>query len=325
MAPPRMSSSDVTALRLLVDTVDTGSVSAAARAARVAQPSASEALHRLERRLGLALLVRTPQGSRPTAAAQRLVVLARQALTALDAVAAEAAALAAAERHEVRVAASYTIAEYLLPARLPRAGDLTVALSVVNSEEAVARVRAHEADVGFVEGPLDATGLRVRRVGHDELVVIVAPSHPWAGLPTALPAATLAGTPLLLREPASGTRRTYERAVATAGLAPAPPLGVLSSTEALKAAVRAGVGATVLSRLTVAADLAAGHLVEVPVAGLDLRRDLRAIWLPGRLGPLASAFVRAVGATASGTGPTSGTGPASATGPASGTAPTSAT
>ncbi|NJC73145.1 LysR family transcriptional regulator [Planosporangium thailandense] len=293
MAPPRLAAADLTALRLLVDTVDTGSVSAAARAARIAQPSASEALHRLERRLGLTLLVRTPQGSRPTPAAQRLVGLARQALTALDAVAAEAAALQAAERQEVRVAASYTIAEYVLPALLPGAGDLTVALSVVNSDEVLTRVRGHEADVGFIEGPLDVTGLRVRRIARDELVVVVAPRHPWARLDEPLPAATLARTPLLLREPESGTRRTYERALAGLGLTPAAPLGVLTSTEALKAAVRAEVGGTVLSRLAVAADVPAGTLVEVPVAGLDLGRDLRAVWLPGRLTPLAASFARA--------------------------------
>jgi DNA-binding transcriptional LysR family regulator len=293
MSTPRFGSADLTALRLLVDTADTGSVSAAARAGRISQPSASEALHRLERRLGLTLLVRTPQGSRPTAAAQRLVGLARQALTALDAVAAEAAALRAAERNEVRVAASYTIAEYVLPARLPAAGHLTVALSVVNSDEVVTRVRGHEAEVGFIEGPLDVSGLRVRRLARDELVVVVAPSHPWSRCAEPLAAATLADTPLLLREPESGTRRTYEQALARVGLAPAAPLGVLTSTEALKAAVRAEVGGTVLSRLAVSADLAAGLLVEVPVAGLDLRRDLRAIWLPGRLGRLAATFVRA--------------------------------
>jgi DNA-binding transcriptional LysR family regulator len=293
MSPPRLGPADLTALRLLVDTADTGSVSAAARAARIAQPSASEALHRLERRLGLTLLVRTPQGSRPTAAAQRIVGLARQALTALDAVAAEAAALQAAERHEVRVAASYTIAEYVLPARLPTSGGLTVALSVVNSDEVIGRIRGHEADVGFIEGPLDVAGLRVRRLARDELVVVVAPRHPWARLTEPLAAATVAGTPLLLRERESGTRRTYEQALAKIGLTPAAPLGVLSSTEALKAAVRAEVGGTVLSRLAVAADLEAGLLVEVPVAGLDLGRDLRAIWLPGRLGPLAATFIRA--------------------------------
>jgi DNA-binding transcriptional LysR family regulator len=290
----RFSSADLTALRLLIDTVDTGSVSAAARAAHIAQPSASEALHRFERRLGLTLLVRTPQGSRPTAAAQRLVILARQALTALDAVAAEAAALRAADRHEVRVAASYTNAEHVLPARLPTGSNLTVALSVVNSDEVVVRVRGHEADVGFIEGPVDVTGLRVRRIDRDELVVVVAPSHAWARLSAPLPAATIAATSLLLREPESGTRRTYEQALMTAGLVPSPPLGVLSSTEALKAAVRAGVGASVLSRLAVAADLTAGRLIEVPVLGLNLRRDLRAVWLPGRLGRPGSEFVRAV-------------------------------
>lgn len=293
MSPPRFGAADLTALRLLVDTADTGSVSAAARAARIAQPSASEALRRLERRLGLTLLVRTPQGSRPTPAAQRLVDLARQALTALDGVAAEAAVLRAAERQEVRVAASYTIAEYVLPARLPSAGDLTVALSVVNSDEVLTRVRGHEAEVGFIEGPLDVSGLRVRRIARDDLVVVVAPRHPWARLAEPLPAATLAGAPLLLREPESGTRRTYEQALARAGLTPAAPLGVLTSTEALKAAVRAEVGGTVLSRLAVAVDVAAGTLVEVPVTGLDLGRDLRAVWLPGRLTALAEAFVRA--------------------------------
>jgi DNA-binding transcriptional LysR family regulator len=293
-SPPRLAAADLTALRLLVDTIDTGSVSAAARAARVTQPSASAALRRLERRLGVTLLVRTPQGSRPTPAGQRLVTLARKSLAALDAVAAEAAALQAAERHEVRVAASYTIAEYVLPTRLPATAEVTVALSVVNSDEAVARVRSHEADVGFVEGPVDVTGLRVRRIARDELVLVVAPGHAWATRDTPLPAAVLASTPLLLREPESGTRRTYEQAVARAGLTPATPLGVLSSTEALKAAVRAGVGGSVLSRLAVAADVQAGLLAEVPVAGLNLRRDLRALWLPGKQSPLGATFVRAV-------------------------------
>src|SRR5438132_9476663 len=102
MTSGRLEAGDLVALRLLVDAVEHGSVSAAARAAGLSQPSASEAVRRLERRWGVTLLVRSPQGSRPTAAGQHLAGLARAALVSLDAIAGEAAALHAAERNEVR-------------------------------------------------------------------------------------------------------------------------------------------------------------------------------------------------------------------------------
>lgn len=330
---------ELAGLRLLVETVRAGSLSGAARALGTTQPAASQTLRRLERRMGLVLLVRTPQGSRPTPAGERLAAIASDALTALDRVHVEAAALRAAARGEVRVAASLTIAEYVLPPRLAALPDVTVKVAVTNSDDVITQVRARQVDVGFVEGPVDVQGLRVRRIGEDELAVIVAPGHPWAvpqvgpepraggdccgsprgnsraepewssglipsrrtrpdlpasGHGSPLAAAELAATPLLLREQESGTRRTFGDALARAGLVGAEPLGVLTSTEALKAAVRAGVGATVVSRLAVAEDVRAGVLVEVPVDGLDLRRPLRAVWLPGGCGPAGHALVRAV-------------------------------
>ncbi|HEX6500669.1 MAG TPA: LysR family transcriptional regulator [Micromonosporaceae bacterium] len=295
-----IDSGELAGLRLLVETVRAGSLSGAARALGTSQPAASQLLRRLERRMGLALLVRTPQGSRPTPAGERLAGIASDALAALDRVHVEAAALRAAARGEVRVAASLTIAEYVLPPRLAELPDVTVKVAVTNSDEVIARVRSRQVDLGFVEGPVDVAGLRVRRIGEDELAVVVAPGHPWARLAahssaaSRLPAAELAATALLLRERESGTRRTFADALTRAGLVGVEPLGVLTSTEALKAAVRAGVGATVVSRLAVAEDVAAGLLVEVPVEGLDLRRPLRAVWLPGGCGPAGLALVRVV-------------------------------
>ena len=66
------------------------------------------------------------------------------------------------------------------------------------------------------------------------------------------------------------------------GLEHVPPLAELSSTTAIKAAVAAGAGPAVLSSLAVAADLASGSLLAVRVIGLDLHRDLRAVWPAGR-------------------------------------------
>lgn len=291
--------SDLVALELFVEAVDSGSLSAAARRRRISQPAASESLRRLERRLGVALLVRGPRGSQPTAEGERLVARARDVLGALARFAAEADAVRAGVGSQLRVAASYTTAEYVLPAYIAEFGrhhpDIAVRLTVANSDEVATMLRGARADVGFIEGPVDLTGLRTRRVGRDELVVVVAPRHRWARA-GALTADVVAATPLLLRERESGTRRTYEAAVARAGHQVAEPYGVMTSTEALKAAVRAGLGATVISRLTVQDELAKGSLVDVPVTGLSLARDLRAVWPAGRRNTGVAELVRAVAA-----------------------------
>jgi DNA-binding transcriptional LysR family regulator len=295
MSDHQLALTDLPALGLFLDAVDLGSLSAAARRRRITQPSASQAISRLERRLGVTLLRRGPQGSRPSADGERLAGPAREVLAALARFTAEADAVRTGVRGQIKVAASYTNAEYVLPARMAGFGsvrpDVAVRLTMANTDDVVTAVRAGEVEIGFVEGPIMSTGLRTRHITRDELAVVVAPGHPWADR-DCLPGKILAGTPLLLRERESGTRRTYEDAAARAGYPVAEPYGVMTSTEALKAAVRAGLGATVVSRLAVQDELRDGGLVAVPVAGLDLRRDLRAIWLPGQRSPLAAEFIR---------------------------------
>lgn len=293
-----LTTADLASLRLFVDTVTLGSLSAAARRQRITQPSASQALRRLERRLGIELLIRTPRGSRPTPEGARLADLAGRVLTELDAFAAEARALRSAGHRHVRIAASYTNAEYVLPAVIARyravRPDVVVSLAVANSAAVVARVLDRTADLGFVEDPGAHPDLAETVIATDDLAVVVAPGHPWARRTVPLPAAELAATPLLLREPDSGTRATYELAVSRVGAAVATPLGVMTSTAALKTAVRAGLGATLVSRLAVATELAGGDLVAVPVDGLDLRRELRALWRPAHRHALTADFLAAL-------------------------------
>lgn len=295
-----LGGADLASLRLFVDTVELGSLSAAARRSGITQPSASEALRRLERRLGTELLIRGPRGSHATPGGARLATAATRVLAELDAFAAEARTLRAVGARQVRLAASYTTAEYLLPPLIARyravRPDAVVSLAVANSTEVVARLLARTADLGFVEDPAEHPELATAVIGTDELVVVVAPGHPWARRDPAspLPVAELAATPLLLREAGSGTRATYQAAIAAAGHESAEPLGVMASTEALKTAVRAGLGATMVSRLAVADELAAGDLCEVPVAGLDLRRDLRAAWRAEHRHDLTAEFLRVV-------------------------------
>ncbi|MEL7974291.1 LysR substrate-binding domain-containing protein [Isoptericola sp. F-RaC21] len=277
------------ALELLVALDAQGSISAAARAAGVSQPTASAGLHRLERRLGLELLARGPRGTALTAVGRQLAEAARAVVDATDRFEAAAAALRSAPVPGLRVAASLTIAEYLAPRWLAAFGRgereasgaaPDVELVVRNSREVMELVLDGAVELGFVESPTVRRGLRSRTVAHDELVAVVAPGHPWARRRSVGPAALAAGR-LVLRESGSGTRDVLEDALGQAGVRLPAHVTALGSTAAVKSAVRHGDGVTVLSALTVADDVSAGHLVTVPIAQLDLSRRLRVVWRDG--------------------------------------------
>jgi DNA-binding transcriptional LysR family regulator len=118
-------------------------------------------------------------------------------------------------------------------------------------------------------------------VATDRLAVVVRPDHPWAHRKSPVRPAELAATPLGEREEGSGTRQSL-RAVLTGYLGPgselAPPALQLTTTTAVRQAVRAGAGPAVLSLLAVREAVGAGLLVVVPVLGIDLGRRLRAVW-----------------------------------------------
>lgn len=276
-------------LEVFVAVADHGSLSAAARALGVAQPSASAALRRLERRTGVPLVTRSASGTALTAAGTRLLARARAVLHASDELEAAAAAERAQHAGRVVVAASMTIAEHLAPGWIAARGrdEAAVELVVANSRDVARAVLDGRADLGFVEGPDVDEALASRVVGTDELVVVVAPTHPWARRRRPVTATELATTPLALREAGSGTRSTLERALAAAG-APAPhDADHLGSTVAVKTLVRAGRHAAVLSRHAVRDDLTHAQLVAVQVDGIDLRRELRMVWSRGRQVPPA--------------------------------------
>ncbi|MCA5894826.1 LysR family transcriptional regulator [Isoptericola sp. NEAU-Y5] len=276
------------ALELLVAVDDTGSISAAARELGVSQPTASAGLRRLERRLGVELLARGARGTSLTGAGRSAAAWARDVVSSSDRFEDAVAALRAGRGERLRVAASLTIAEYLAPrwlgalAGATTAGDGSpdVELVVRNSREVMELVLDGVAELGFVESPTVRRGLRARTVATDELVAVVAPRHPWARRRSVSPGELVTGH-LVLREAGSGTRDVLEEALGQAGVRLPDHVTVLGSTVAVKTAVRHGDGITVLSALTVADDVAAGHLVTVPIAQLDLSRRLRVVWRDG--------------------------------------------
>src|SRR5215470_8697926 len=231
MLPP--STPDLIALDLLDSVAELGSLGRAASRHRMSQPAVSMRMSQLKRRLGLTLLQRSPAGARLTPTGERVVVLSRRVLR-------ETRALMAGESSHLRVAASLTVAEYLLPGWLAalhrKYPDAILAVEVTNSAQVVVRVAEQHADVGFVEGHQPRLGaMKTVVVRTDHLVLVVDPSHSWAHRQSPVTGPELAAAELIVREPGSGTRQVLEDTLAAfGGLRSHLELG---STAAILAAV----------------------------------------------------------------------------------------
>lgn len=284
-------------LALFVAVVDEGGLGAGARSLGMYQPNASRMIGQLEAQAGIPLLERNPRGSRPTSAGLLYAAHARELLQAADDFSGWLRHSRDDDTLDLRVGASMTIAEHLMPAWLtdlrrtsPR---VRVDLRVLNSTQVLEQIRGGQLQLGFIETPHVPRWVHARTLREDELVLVVSPDHPWAdraehGEPVALD--DLAATPLVVREGGSGTRDAFEELVPAA--AGTPPVQELGSNAAVRVAVASGAGPAVLSMLAVRAQVETGQLRRVPVAGASLRRPLTAVWKgPRQLGGSVAELV----------------------------------
>lgn len=286
---------DLQALRLLVHLEETGSLGAAGRRLGISQPAASTALRAFETRWQLTVAERSARGTRLTADGTTVAAWARDLLHQVDTVRGALTALGSQRNQEgqdLPIAASLTIAEFMLPRWI---GELRATLpgihprvQVVNSDAVDSLVRSGDCALGFVETTVVATDVARRVVGSDRLAMVVPANHPWARRSTPLHRAQLLEAEFVVREEGSGTRDTFERA-----LAAQPKVSmVATSTTAMVGAVQAGMGPAVVTPYAVRPALETGELVEV-AHELDLERPLTAIWRKDRaLEPAAAALLR---------------------------------
>jgi DNA-binding transcriptional LysR family regulator len=288
---------DLEDLALLVSVATFGSIGRAATESGLTQPHVSRRMRALERTLGVAVLERSHTGTALTPVGRVLVGWAEKLLASAEEFDQSVATLRTEADAAVVVGVSMTIAEHLAPRWLgvlrgthPSA---RVSLTVCNSADVIEAVLARRAVLGFVECPTVPSTLTSRRVGRDVLAIGVAAGHPWESR-TEVPVAELAATPLLVREPGSGTRETIEHAFAQSGHSLTPALELASNT-ALTSAAATGLGPVVLSELSIADELRTRRLVRVNVLDLDLSRYFTAIWRPDVNLPASAQALLAVG------------------------------
>ena len=258
-------------LRIFVAVAEREHLTRAAEALHLTPSAVSSAVRVLEDRYGAALFHRVGRRIELTEAGRIFLDEARATLARADAAELVLSELGGLRRGSLAVQASQTIASYWLPARVVRFHaahpGIDLKLSVGNTETVTKAVIDGSAELGLVEGAIDAPALSARPVARDRVIVVVAPSHPWAGRRN-LPADEILAQPWVLREPGSGTRSAFETALTRVGIDPARLTIALElpSNEAVRSVVELGGGATVVSELVVAAYLAAGRLVHVPFA-----------------------------------------------------------
>jgi DNA-binding transcriptional LysR family regulator len=261
-------------LRYLRAIAQHGSFTGAAEAERVAQPAVSKQIQRLERELGVALLDRGSRGTTLTADGEVVARATDRVLGILDDLQAELADRAVLTRGRLRLCATETVMEYLLPAALAalhrRYPGLEVSAEMLGTDDAVALLLDRQVEVAIVTLPLSHPELDVTPLYSEDIVLLVPVGDPLAGR-TSVALHELAERELLLSMPGHGLRAVIDAACRRAGFATRPTLE-LRSQEALIRLVEQGAGLTFAPKLCVQRPRPAVHVCAI--APPALRRSI---------------------------------------------------
>jgi LysR family transcriptional regulator, transcriptional activator of the cysJI operon len=253
---------------------------------KLSQPAVTLQIKALEEELSFRLLDRTGNRVTLTAAGRILLkhasAIAEQVTQAQD----ELAALTGDHAGELKIGASTSIAQYVLPRLLgqfqrqfPR---VRVSVASGNTEVVVQHMVSNKIEIGLIEGPALRRDVRTEPFLEDELVLVMPAKHPWTTQPS-ISIDQMKGQPLLLREHGSGTRRVLETALEKAGIA-RRTLNVvmeLDSTEAILSSVEAGLGIGFVTRWAVLPRLPLGRIRTAPVKGLRIARKFSLLYPAG--------------------------------------------
>jgi DNA-binding transcriptional LysR family regulator len=273
------------------------SFSRAAARLSLRQPTVSAHVQELEQALGGELLYRirgkislTPLGELVYDRARELLALKREAVAAVE-------QFHGTLSGELWVGGSNIPGEYLLPQKLgaflSRYPEVKPILRIGDSAQIVNDVLEGKVELGFIGFKTNDIRISSQTMWNDEMVLVVPKKHPWARSKS-VEIGNLRSERFISRERGSGTLESLSQLLRTHKSGSKHPLNVameLGSTEAVKQALIAGFGISIISRVAVARELAAGLLVEVPIRRLNLQRHFYEIVHQRRpLSPACQAF-----------------------------------
>lgn len=276
--PKRTAWPDLHKLRLFAAVAEHEHYSRAAELLGISQPVLTVHVRDLERHFGMPLFERAGRNVRLTDGGRLVLDYAQRVLALVSELEEAIADLREVRGGELRLGASTTIGNYLLPGLLgafhAQHPGVSIAIEIANTGQIADQVRRGALHLGLVGEPLEDGELVTEPFRDDELVLVAPPGHAWAG--RTIPVRDLAGVPLIVRERGSATRDVADAALATRGVRSAIALE-LGGTEAVKSAVAAGLGLAFASACAVDLEVQTGRLARVVVAGLEIRRQFQVL------------------------------------------------
>ncbi|MEL1136215.1 LysR family transcriptional regulator [Desulfitobacterium sp. THU1] len=266
---------DTYQLKIFIAVSKFKSISKAARIMHLSQPAVSTHIKNLEEYYRGQLFERTQQGVTLTKAGQIFYTYAQRILDLQEEMEQQLETTIQHESNQIIVGASTTIGNVSLPCSIflfkEEFPEVNIRLAIANSDEIIRRVKLEEVDFGVVETFFDdIPGFSSHHVTSDELVLIVPPSHPIESDKISLE--EFLKQPLIMREAGSGTRKVFTEFLETQGckIEDLKVITEMTTIDAIKSAVQAGMGVAVVPRLSVKKEIYQGALKALTISGLDM-------------------------------------------------------
>ncbi len=288
---------DLRKLEVFCTLVELKSFTKTAEAVLLSQPTVSEHIRNLEQLLGQKLVDRLGRQVEPTPVGKILYTHARKILRM------QQEALQAVEEYSGRISGRIMIGSgtipgtYLLPKLISdfrvQYPEIKATLHISSSRTIAGKVMEGDLEIGLVGARWNEPSLKWQTMFSDELTLVVHPDHPWTGKQS-ITCSQLGDEPFILREAGSGTRRVIAQFLEQQGMRERDlqEVAEIGSTAAIKEAVKAGIGISILSRRAIADDLACGRLATVGLSKLQILRPFYLIRRKNRqLAPVATTFV----------------------------------
>lgn len=262
------------ALRTFVTVVEEGNFTRAAEKRLISQPSVSVHIQNLEKEFQTSLFVRSPKQLQLTSTGELLYERAKQIIQIYESTKEEIIAHHQSLTLELKIGASFTIGEYVLPSLLEELGKIypEIKLEVIigNTEEIIEHVKLLHVDIGLIEGQSNDKSLEVFPFMLDELKVVASPNHPLSSQKGAT-IEELQNQTWITREKGSGTRAYLEHVLRSHGLKTKNVISI-SSTQGVKEAVIRGLGFSLISKFAIAREIESQYLSIIPLKDASFLR-----------------------------------------------------
>jgi len=279
-------------LRVFVEVARQSSVLRASEVLHLTPPAVSQQIKEIESQIGQRLFDRANRRLTLSTAGEYFLVYARRLLGTLKDAEDAMARLSRLETGRLTIG-MVSSAKYYLPQLLARFHTehpaVDVRLKLGNREALVAMMQSNEADLCVMGRPPVDFASRAEPFAMHPHVLVTSPTHRFAGAEL-VPASALADEPFIVREPSSGTRSALQEYLDEHRLQPSFIME-MPSNEAIKQAVMAGMGVSLLSLHTIALEWRSGLIAAPAVEGLPLMRRWNVVNTAAKqLSPAAEAF-----------------------------------